>query len=273
MSVAHDGQLPSGSTDYRQSMPSVSISTLPDEILSNILRHVMSGSVPVQLSILLESRTTASQRRDQVPSNCRLPICDWLTTVQCRHFCVYELFGAGFPLHQAGNIQDWVLANGVSHRFRTWAKEAFFSEKVFTIEPSLLRRLKEGEIKSFSTEDTQLLFKHASHILAHFPTIDGFRTLPRYHHFKNLRSLVLLPPSLSEEFFYEKEAHRELVQEPIPDELGILLRDIGLEIGGVRVEIIRSEDSDRWGRQLARIKRHVYPNLGQLRAEMANARI
>ncbi|KAL8911285.1 MAG: hypothetical protein Q9171_003532 [Xanthocarpia ochracea] len=254
-----------------------SIHTIPDEILSKILGHVMHSSTPVNLTTYLEhpNQSYPYESNLRFPHiSCHKKLCHWLSAVQGHSLCTCDSpkpqsqqmrpLPTLFPPSQAPHLKDWVLANSISHRFRIYAKEKFFSEKEFSIPPALFKRLYEKQIKCFSPENTNLLLNHTRHIIIPLPACSAasaFLALPRYwKHFEHLRVLDLWPGRRGETCpnFTAGLIKREAASEELTD----LLRQVGL--GGdhvVRVNMIRPVHEAEWRQEVRHMEVDVFPYL------------
>ena len=248
---------------------------LADEIFFQILKDVMRSSFPVEVSAFIKSSEIS---RSQGVKNlfkqvsCNRPFCKWLSNVHGRRICTCATGGA-FPRPQEEHFKDWYIVTRVSHRFRIWAKDAFFLEKTFSIPPSLIRRLCDGTIKSFSIENEELLLKHARRILCPLPACraaTAFLTLPRYQQFEHLQVLALWPGTYS----LQDPAITflsETLQDPAPKEMIGLLRGIGFTRKGIRLDVVRTVDEVEWAKRVNEMELQVFPYLRWVGNQRANA--
>ncbi|MCJ1275466.1 hypothetical protein MMC21_003269 [Puttea exsequens] len=239
--------------------------SVPDEILFKVIHFITSGDTPMDLSFFIDTDKYPDQAEynsQRMQPSCNHPQCNSFSTskLQPRHAC----FGwHNFPQSQEEHLANWIVSNGVSHHWRACAKEVFFSKKTFSINPELLKRLSDGKVKTMSTGNTELLFKHARRIIVPLPACSeasGFLTLPRYHRFNHLSTMVLWPGRAPGEDFPDF-AIGNLRQEMADEELRTLLDGIGLRVAEVRIDIIRSGDEREWRERQSQMKRVVYPYL------------
>ncbi|KAL8978343.1 MAG: hypothetical protein Q9205_006048 [Flavoplaca limonia] len=242
-------------------------SPIPNEILIKILNYVMQSNTPVETAML--ARLAKLSYPDKVPSPtlvasnttklvpakpCAQPLCQWFTQVQHSSRCLCDLKPKKY--HQAKHLKDWVLANGVSHRFRRLAKEAFFTAKVFVIKPKVLHQLQ-------ASATTSSLLKYSQRIVVPLPACSAesaWLTLPRYQQFTNLRVLAIWPGTDRYNEF-PNIVSGKLKQEPASELIQTLLRDIGLERDNLRIDMIRSANDEWWHSDMIPIETRVVPYL------------
>ena len=253
------------------------ISELPDEVLSKILKYALTSDTPMDLECFVGSgkRDHNFQLTSISPDGafCHLPICHYLNKVA--GFSQIHLLDCNyFPSSQAAHAQDWIIANSVSHRFRSWAKEAFFSERVFLLELDLLRRLQNGKIRSLSVENANLMIKHAKQIIAPVPgcsSASAFVSLPRYQLFEHLRVLTIWPgtgniqttPDFTSSDLKE-EVHLEVFKE--------LLGNIGLDVDLIQLKVIRPAQEDAWQWRMRLLEADCFPYLRWLGEQKGKSR-
>ena len=172
-----------------------------------------------------------------------------------------------FPLSQALHAQDWIIANSVSHRFRSWAKEAFFSEKVFVVGLDLLRRLQKGKLGSLSVENANLMIRHAEQIivpLSGCSSATAYSSIPNYQLFEHLRVLTIWPGgtwgapvfNALDSGFLREEVHCEIFKE--------LLGNIGLNVDLIQLKVIRTAPEDVWQSRMECLQAIIFPHLRRL---------
>ena len=248
---------------------SANLSIIPNEILLKILNYVMQSDIPVQTALL--ARLADRSRSEKTPSPmtaastlitveqlpleyCPQPLCQWFTRVQHQSRCLCDLNPK--KDHQVKHLKDWVLANGVSHRFRRLAKEAFFTAKVFVIKPKILAHLQ-------ASTTTSSLLEHSQRIIVPLPACSAesaWLTLPRYQQFTNLRVLAIWPGTDRHNDFPDMLSGK-LKQEPASELIQTLLRDIGLERDNLRIDMIRSANDKWWHSEMIPIEKRVVPYL------------
>lgn len=253
------------------------ISELPDELLSNILKYALTSDTPMDLECFIGSgkRNHNFQLISISPDGafCHQPLCHYLKKVA--GFSQMHLLDCNyFPLSQAAHAQDWFIANSVSHRFRSWAKEAFFSERVFLLELDLLRRLQNGKVRGLSVENANLMIKHAQQIIAPVPgcsSASAFISLPRYHLFQHLRVLTIWPGTgiieTTPDFTFghlKEEVHSEVFEE--------LLGNIGLDVDRIQLKVIRPAQEDVWQWRMSLLEAGSFPDLRWLGEQKAKSR-
>ena len=220
---------------------------LPDEILLQILKHVMFSDLPVDLSFLLDRL-----RQRAFSSSC-------FSLFEGRQTCSCSLHAEP----QIEHLRDWAIATGSSRRFRALAMETFHSEKSFVLEPPLLKRLSQRTVLFVTPLNADLFFKHARQIIVPLPACSAasaFLTLPRYQKFDRLELLVLWPGTNPGERF--PDLHQgKLRQDLAPKDLTDLLYGIGLSREGVRLDVIRSVRENDWCDQMSQLRQVVFPYL------------
>ena len=252
------------------------ISDLPDEVLSRILKYVLASDTPMDLECFIGSKRNYNfQLTNMSPDGtfCHQPLCHYLKKVA--GFSQIHLLDCNhFPSSQAAHAQAWIIANSVSDRFRSWAKEAFFSERVFLLELDLLRRLQIGKVRSLSAENANLMIKHAEQIIAPVPvcsSASAFISLPRYQLFQHLRVLTIwlgigkietTPDFTSGDL--KEEVHVEVFEK--------LLGNIGLDVGRTRLKVIRPAGEDAWQWRMRLLESHCFPYLRWLGEEKRKSR-
>ncbi|KAL8885458.1 MAG: hypothetical protein Q9192_006642 [Flavoplaca navasiana] len=245
---------------------STNISTVPNEILRKILEYVMQRDAPVQASVLAHlarlscpdtypSLSTVNATSKLIPSEpCTERFCKWFTKVQKQSRCLCNL--KPLPKHQAEHLKDWVLANSVCRRFREWAKEAFFTAKVFVITHKDIDRLR-------SNPTTASVLNRSKEIIVALPNCTApspWLTLSRYQQFDNLRVLAVWPGKGSRDIEFHMEAE-QLSQNPAPEIFLKVLRDIDLGRADLRIDMIRSKDKKERLSQAALLEHHIFPSL------------
>ena len=225
--------------------------SLSAEVKKIILEMVMSSDEPVNLSFFLDKIMMKSPDKSIIWSawSCK----------RCGSMINHKTEDA--------HHKDWIIANSVSRTFRGWGKEAFFSQKIFSITPQLLQQLRNGNVKNFAAENTGLLFRYAGRINVLLPSSDTpapFFALPKYHRFGRLRVLAIHPGALLGGEPIEsncKTPSGTTKRVPASTKLISLLGGIGIRVGEVRVEVTRSVDDEEWRLEEERMKKGVFPVL------------
>ena len=248
---------------------------LPGKVLASILQYVMNSDEPMHLSFFLNcaaiERPAGGNAWYMLPS-CR-PVPQRMlgdpVNRQSSDRLVCKCSGPILYLEDQHSHQiAWVTANSVSRGFRSFAKEAFFSEKVFSITPKLLNRLLDGEVKNFSHQNTQSLFKYARRVTAPMGVASNatlFLGFPRYQRFESLRVLAIR----IDMDLYEK-VEREQIS--APEEFKRLLGGIGFKVDEIEVRIIRSVDERHWSPEWKKWEEKVFPYLRWVGTNKAKAR-
>ncbi|MCJ1463881.1 hypothetical protein MMC07_002490 [Pseudocyphellaria aurata] len=149
--------------------------------------------------------------------------------------CSERWFLNGLDLEQQAHFRDWLLINSTCRNFRAWGKRAFFSEKFFVISPPLLKDLLEMSANGISAETKATALAYIRQVIV--PTQSGtptsqLITLPRYNAIWRLSSL-----SIHVCRYYKYKSSRTLNRCPLPNELLSLLRDIGLRVDQLHMNL------------------------------------
>ncbi|KAL8854502.1 MAG: hypothetical protein Q9221_000773 [Calogaya cf. arnoldii] len=247
---------------------STGILSLPDEMLLKILRYVMQSNTPIhtpniahlpRINLLkqhLIAIAIASLKQFEAKT-CTQPLCKWFTLVHEKSRCL--CFLGAMTEHQVSHLKDWVLANGISQRFQGLAKEAFFeaNKQVFIITPKDLEQLQ----YPITTASTLHVIQRIVVPLPARGAASAWLRLPRYLQFNNLRVLAVWPDRMDpEDYCFDFEA-RKLSQDPMPEAVRTLLKDIGLERADLRLDMIRSTDEEERIGQIHQLEARVFPAL------------
>lgn len=253
------------------------LSVFPNEVLTEILAHMVASEIPLYLQDFIDMgkwhQTLTTQAARSYPG-----ARDWfltqLTSSQREHYL------------------DWLVVNGTSRRFRACGKLAFFSEKILIIPPSLLKALQDGSCKNVSAPDKAAIFSHARHIIASLPgkSIGShFMKLPNYNAFTRMRVLsiqllryapIAIPlcpatilPLLTLETALTPMASQPFPRHDInllegtpkrhsaPQELLSLLEGIDLQVGRFEVDLILPDTDNARRYVIDELADQVYPYL------------
>ncbi|KAL9024143.1 MAG: hypothetical protein Q9180_007982 [Flavoplaca navasiana] len=195
---------------------------------------------------------------------CAERFCKWFTKVQKQSRCLCNL--KPLPKDQSEQLKDWVLANGVCRRFREWAKEAFFTAKVFVITHKDIDRLL---LTYYRIRAESKPRDHCSLTKLHLP--ESLAYLSRYQPFDDLKVLALWPGKGPRDIEFDMEAE-QLSQNPAPEISLKGLRDIGLGRADLRIDMIRSKDKKERLSQAFLLEHHIFPTLHWV-AEQKNKKL
>ncbi|KAL8995000.1 MAG: hypothetical protein Q9169_005176 [Polycauliona sp. 2 TL-2023] len=244
---------------------STTIASIPNEILQKIFGYVMHNDHPVPSTLL--ARLTRSTHPDFTPKMsedgiaptkpARQDLNEWFTMIgDLRRGLPYT---SPMTKSRAEHLQDWILANGVSRHFRTWAKEAFFAVKVFIVPPKLMQQIRSHAGPHVETTTMALaLIRHIIAPLPAFSAASAWLTLPHYVEFCNLRSLAIWPARDPGDLYPEFEKGG-LRQDLMHEVVQTRLRDIGLQKPHLRLDMIRTVNEKEWRHQMIEIKARVLP--------------
>ncbi|KAL8669838.1 MAG: hypothetical protein Q9168_005590 [Polycauliona sp. 1 TL-2023] len=227
-----------------------SIPSIPNEVLHTILKYLMQSDSPVETSMYAKLARLSHPDLASPPSSdssttstdhlapckpCTEDVCTWFSDVQAQSRCLCAL--KPWPEPQVEHLKDWTITNGVSHRFRALAKEAFFRTKTFVIAPNDIDRL----CYNATTLSVLMSCRQVIVPLPNFTSPSPWLTLPRFQIFDNLRVLAIWPAM----HHYSDTSGRgpeKLSQDPAPEILLTVLKDIGLGRANLRIDIIRIEN-------------------------------
>ncbi|CAF9916670.1 MAG: hypothetical protein ALECFALPRED_010815 [Alectoria fallacina] len=255
------------------------LSVFPDEVLTEILAHMVASEIPLYLQDFTElgewHREPNTQAAWSYPGS-RNWFLTMLTSSQKEHYL------------------DWLVVNGTSRRFRACGKWAFWSQKILIIPPSLLKALEDGSCKNVSAPDKAAIFSRARHIIASLPgqSIGShFMKLPDYNAFTRTRVLSIQPhgtaliaiplspatvlpllaletastPMASQPFRWRDMPPTVLQGTPkrhsAPQELQSLLEGIDLQVGRLEIDLILPDTDNAKRCVIDELAYEVYPYL------------
>ena len=189
--------------------------SLPDELLIYIMTFAMASESPVYLWLFpglstsnpfLKALRRKTVHKDLIPS--------WKNAL---------------PVDQREHWLDWITATGICQQIRTFGLPTFFQQKPFVIPRTMLQEMRTGELRRSYFDIAR------QHIRRVIVTIDSigdcaeFLHSPQYHHFTQLRSLIVWTPSTPHRavtrYVYLRDFPRA-----IPDELAGLLCRLGWKV-------------------------------------------
>ncbi|MCJ1467135.1 hypothetical protein MMC07_005757 [Pseudocyphellaria aurata] len=241
------------------------ISLIPAEILNMILRYAMRSETSVHLELFVQLGHRLQDVCDaKITEHSQQDFSEILRTDVKRWF----LSRTGST--QGEHYQDWLLINATCRGFRKWGKKAFFSEKVFVIRPAFLKSICDATTRVMSAANVAIARRRIQHVIVPLAVVGmggQFITLPRYHALPSLRSLSLqysctnarvlshlMPPGPN--------------RYPVPKELETLLREIGLRVDQLQLDLEMDEKSNesdwrppRGSNYTDSLTKHVYPCL------------
>lgn len=256
------------------------ISLIPAEILSIILCHAMRSETSVDLERFVQVGRRLQDVRDGKKvehsqqhfwgvreTNTEFWFFNQMGSLQ-REDEVKETHNEDWFLNQIGflqgeHFQDWLMINSTCRGFRKWGKKAFFSEKVFMIQPAFLKSICDETTKVMSAANVAIARERIRHVIVPLPVVGmggQFITLPRYHALKSLRSINLQKGCAHVEVLSNLKLPG-LNQYPLPKELESLLRAIGLRVDQLQMDLQMDEKCDIcWGSPGIRSDRMHYLN-------------
>lgn len=254
--------------------PSSSMSSLPPEILSLILLYTMRSEKPVHLQHFVQLGRRLQKIRngnDAKNLEARSREAKNPSSKSSGSACSESWFLDHVDPGQREHFQDWLLINSTCHSFRVWGKAAFFSEKIFIIRPRFLRALCGWRAESISPEIIPMARTYIHHVIAplsytgrqserHHSLDCRFNTLPYYQFLQGLCKLSIQTECTDSEMFSRLE-EAPLKRYPLPEKLSSLLRDTGLAVHELKMDIQSDKEHPDLMKDLAR---YVYPSLETL---------
>ncbi|CAD6585444.1 MAG: hypothetical protein ASARMPRED_002164 [Alectoria sarmentosa] len=267
------------------------LSVFPNEILTEILAHMVASETPLYLQDFIDTGKWHQNLNTQVARS---------------YPGAHDWFLTHLTSSQKEHYLDWLVVNGTSRRFRACGKLAFFSEKILIIPPSLLKALQGGSCRNVSAPDKAAIFSHARQIIASLPgrSIGShFMKLPDYNAFTRMRvlsiqthgtALIAIPlrpatvlpllaletastPTVFRRFRWRNMALTMLKGTPkrhsAPQELLSLLEGIDLQVGRLEIDLILP-DTDNAKRYVTdELVNQVYPYLRFVCQQKAKKRV
>lgn len=155
---------------------------------------------------------------------------------------------------QIEHHRDWLAVNSTCCRFRALGKEAFFANKTFILRTDFLKTLCGEDTKTM--EEARVFIRHVIAPLSH-SCASQIIQLPRYHLLQSLLSLSIQIVRDDFEIFSRLNAP-PLKRDPLPEELSTLLREIGLQVDRLQMDI--QLDKEDWA-QMRVLDDHGYSTL------------
>lgn len=223
-----------------------------------ILSHMMRSDMPVHLEHFLQLGRRLQNIRNRDGTKVSEP---------CALTCSAEdWFLDNLDPRQVEHFRDWLLINSTCRSFRAWGKKAFFSEKIFLIRPPLMKTLSGETGKIIATARACI-----RHVIAPSPpfqfTAGELIFLPRYHALQCLRSLSIQPSYSQLDIL--SQSSPILQRNPLPEEFSSLLRNIGLRVDQLHVDLLCAKDEGMHRYQMELLADEVYLYLRVLSARKA----
>lgn len=179
---------------------------------------------------------------------------------------------------QIEHYRDWIFINSTCCDFRALGKKAFFSEKVFVIGPQLLKDLCGETARSIGAEDkatARAYIRHAIAPLPHPGSASQFLTLARYNALQRLRSLTIHIRAPHDRNHFIRLNPRTVKTGPLPEEFSNLLRDIGLRVDQLQMDLeLQANESVKGYEDPMKVMVDiVYPLLRALSARRMKGRV
>ncbi|KAL9603337.1 MAG: hypothetical protein Q9219_001199 [cf. Caloplaca sp. 3 TL-2023] len=269
---------------------------LPNEVVREIFNYAMISDTPFNISDCIRTAKALEHTIREKQGSTNGPAASNQSTEDDRYFemsstafCSKELSSTYFkemnerrskkysvanathqwPLYEASvevqqlHLLDWRLAGSVCKRFRTLGKEAFFSNKAFALEPTLLQNLQELKVNRMSIEDQQTALSYMNTIILVVHNLQSPGAFMRLGHrvaaFPSLESLdFFLGSRLGEPLAWILEAIKKRMEPP--SHFIDILKTIGVPSEKLAIGILVSPDS-QWGYQESLLRSNVYPML------------
>lgn len=253
----------------------LSLTILPVEIQLKIFGYVMASDAPVDLEEFvmlgreLQGLREARSKSD-VEAESVMLVGQMLSTQRSQSPTAWALwkphhmFFEELHLSQKEHYLDWLLINSTCRRFRELGKVAFFSEKSFILTPLFLKSLTYKVARNLSIADSTTALAQIRHVIAPLRfeyNARDFTYLPTYHALQSMKTLSIRHRT------YHETIHpldRPVVMDlagadriPAPHELLEFLRDLGLHVDKLHVDLIRDGDK----KILEYLNSEVYPGL------------
>lgn len=246
--------------------------------------------MPIHFDLFLQlGRQLRDLRNSKDDKN---PICegDGVASESSSSACSERWFLDRLDLGQREHFRDWLLVNSTCRRFRAWGKKAFFSEKIFIARPRFLKRICEQMAKNMSAQNVAVARGCIHHVIAplgnaclgnarlgnsrlgNARAVCSIATLPVYDALPYLRSLSLLC-SCSEADILPRLNSAPLKRYPLSEKLSRLLRNCGLPVDQLQVDILSNEDGREDQAEMSHPIRKGYHSLellSQIQAHRAN---
>lgn len=254
--------------------PSLTMFLIPGEILSKILVYTMRSDMPVDLDhfLRLGRRFQTRSGNDGEESETDSDSYEEPDASVCSERWFLDHLDSG----QKEHFRDWLLINSTCRSFRAWGKKAFFSEKVFAVSLPMLKILRGETRKIISAENiaaAQACVRHVIAPLRNTSVTSQIMILPRYHALQRLRSMSIAFQPLNAKFdILSRFSYPKLKRKQLPEELSSLLRDLGLRVDQLEMELVYEIDERDHQIQMERLADEVYPVLRVLSSYMARAR-
>ncbi|KAL8709977.1 MAG: hypothetical protein Q9220_005428 [cf. Caloplaca sp. 1 TL-2023] len=269
---------------------------LPNEVVREILNYAMISDTPFNISDCIRTAKALENTMKEKRVPCKDPAAsnevvedDRYFEMSSTAFCSKELSSTYFkemderrnkktsianamhkwPLYEASievqqrHLLDWRLAGSVCKRFRTFGKEAFFSNKAFALEPTLLQNLQELKVNRMSIEDQQTAVSYINTLILVVYNLQSPGAFMRLGHrvvaFPSLGRLdFFLGGRQGEPLAWMVKAAKERMDPP-PHFINIL-ETIGVPVERLAIGILVNPDS-KWGYQESLLLSNVYPML------------
>ena len=209
--------------------PSSAMSVLPNEVLLMILLHTMRSDKPVhledfwRLGRLLQNIRNGDDTRKSIAASCKLKDPGSESSASA---CSESVFLNQLDPGQIEHCRDWLLINSTCRKFRAWGKIAFFSEKIFLVRPTCVKRL------CRNIPAARPLIRHVIALLP--PVYNPFYALSQYQPLERLRSL-LISRDCTNSSLLSMSNGPQFERCSFPEKLLSFVQDIGLQNNQLKI--------------------------------------
>lgn len=242
--------------------PHFRLDSLPGEVLSRIMTYMMVSGTPVYFWLYLQfSRNGKFQEAEKERlAHSKVPRPRRTLWIQ------------NLPENQREHYLDWRAATSTSRRLRECGTPAFFRQKEFIVPTTMLQALQEDEVRSSTFDMAVNSIEDIVVPIDNFVSSTSFIALPKYHHFKRLKTLTIDAGSsvkrIMDGTVYRPspklEGSRYIAPRPLapPKELLDLLARLGLRHDQIELRLIATVREDSEVDSIVNcIVRKIYPDL------------
>lgn len=239
--------------------------SLPVELLSEIMTFAMASDTPVYFWLYLKySRNSMIREAERA-------------RLRSRQSCISSpVWMEMMPKSQKKHYSDWRAATSTCHALKKSAISAFFRQKSFVIPPWMLAELRDGKVRSSSFDKAVEKIENVVVPVYTFTRSTDFIALPKYHHFRKLKTLTFdggfnVEDIMSGEL-YDISWKEYIAPSPVqpPQEFLNLLALLGLRLDQIEFRfLLRIKDESVAQSIFRSLEENVYPVLRVLIARRA----
>lgn len=172
------------------------------------------------------------------------------------------------PENQREHYADWRAATSTCRALRPCGISTFFREKVFVIPPLMLGDLRDGKVQSSAFDMAVENIENVVVPVANLTVSTGFIALPKYHHFKQLKTLTFDAGSSTAEIIsgtvYDTSSKYYKAPSPVqpPQEFLDLLASLGLRLDQIEFRfLLRIKEESKAQLIFRSLEKDIYPIL------------